>query len=218
MCVNAWCGVFIWWMWWGMMNGCHEKTRREKIWHTQKKNTQTHLSLFEVFVLLQCWRCTINTLIRDTEKLQHINAFTGGAQRNTSQLAQNRLVSVIISCCCLSWSLTVTPSQCTLQMHIHCYKSHVHEWLYLHYGCSFCTIDMNNRSSKKHDSGYTRKYLSVHELDSLKLHILTKYHIWMILWIHSCINDIKCEKVRRAWTQSKFLEVQKGFWLCFIYF
>ena len=44
---------------------------------------------------------------------------------------------------------------------------------------------------------------------------LTKYHIWMILRIHGCINDIKCEKVRRAWTQSKFLEVQKGFWLCF---
>ena len=40
---------------------------------------------------------------------------------------------------------------------------------------------------------------------------LTKYHIWMILRIHGCINDIKCEKVRRAWTQSTFLEVQKAF-------
>ena len=42
MCVNAWRSVFIWWMWWGMMNGCHEKTRREKKWHTQKK-TPKHI-------------------------------------------------------------------------------------------------------------------------------------------------------------------------------
>ena len=40
---------------------------------------------------------------------------------------------------------------------------------------------------------------------------LTKYHIWMILRIHGCINDIKCERVRRAWTQLTFLKVQKAF-------
>ena len=145
------------------------KPQKEKVTHKFK---HTQLSTFEVFVLLQCWWCVINTLKIDTEQLQHINVFTGGVQKNTSQLAHNWLVSVNISYCCLSWSLTVTPSQCTLQMHIHCYKSHVHEWLYLHYGCSFCTIDMNNRSSKKHDSGFTHECLSVHELDSLKLHIL----------------------------------------------
>ena len=121
MCVNSWCSMFIWWMWWGVMNGCHEKTRMKKqVTHNIK---QTHLSTFELFVFLQCCWCAINTLKRETEKLQHANAFTGGAQKNTSQLTHNWLVSVNISCCCLSWSLTVTPSQCTLQMHIHCYKS-----------------------------------------------------------------------------------------------
>ena len=123
LCVNSWCSMFNWWMWWGVMNGCHENPRRKK-WHTNS-NTQTHLSTFEVFVLLQCWWCVINTLKIDTEQLQHINVFTGGVQKNTSQLAHNWLVSVNISYCCLSWSLTVTPSQCTLQMHTHCYKSHI---------------------------------------------------------------------------------------------
>ena len=40
---------------------------------------------------------------------------------------------------------------------------------------------------------------------------LTKCHIRIILWIRGYINDTKCERVRHAWTQSAFLEVQKGF-------
>ena len=38
MCVNSWYSMFNWWMWWGVMNGCHENPRRKK-WHT---NSNTH--------------------------------------------------------------------------------------------------------------------------------------------------------------------------------
>ena len=38
---------------------------------THNINTQTHLSTFEVFVFLQCWWCTVNTLKRDTKTATH---------------------------------------------------------------------------------------------------------------------------------------------------
>ena len=44
------------------------------------------------------------------------------------RIHHNSLITDILvnfTCCCLSWSLTPTPSQCTLQMHTHCYKSHI---------------------------------------------------------------------------------------------
>lgn len=109
----------------------------------------THICQHLRFLCFCCVDGAPSTHSQETQKLQHINAFTGGVQKNTSQLAQNRLVSVFISCCCLSWSHTVTPSQCTLRNHIHCYKSHIHESLHLHQGCSFSTIEMNNTFSKK---------------------------------------------------------------------
>ena len=217
MCVNAWRSVFIWWMWWGMMNGCHEKTRREKKWHTQKKHPNTFVNIWGFCVVAMLTVHHQHTHKRHRKTATHqcfywwcTEEYLTTRSEPTCFCHHQLLLFVMVT---HSHSISMhTPNAYSLL------QITVHEWLYLHYGCSFCTIDMNNRSSKKHDSGYTRKYLSVHELDSLKLHILTKYHIWMILWIHSCINDIKCEKVRRAWTQSKFLEVQKGFWLCFIYF
>ena len=126
--------------------------------------------------LCQC--CVDNapsTHTKDTQRTATHHCFLLPMHR---RVPHNSLTTIFffpvnICCCCLSWSLTGTLSQSTPQMHTHRYKSHIHGLSYLHYGYSFYTIDMNNNSSNKHDSGFIHECLSVHEFDSLKLYFFT---------------------------------------------
>ena len=199
------------------MNGCHEKTRREKIWHTQKKHPNTIVNIWGFCVVAMLTVHHQHTHKRHRKTATHqcfywwcTEEYLTTCSEPTCFCLHQLLLFVMVT---HSHSISMhTPKPYSLLQITHPRIIAFALGLLIQYHWN------EQHIFKETDSGFTHECLSVHELDSLKLHILTKYHIWMILWIHSCINDIKCEKVRRAWTQSKFLEVQKGFWLCFIYF
>ena len=176
---------------------------------TQLFNTQTHLSTFEVFVFMQCWWCAINTLKRDTENCNTPMLFTSSVQKNSSQLNNRHFGQLHLL---LFVMVTHTHS---ISMH----TPNAYSLLQITYPCIFLfAVRLLILHHRYEQQLFKETWQWLHPWVpqcawtwlSETTH-LTKYHIWMILRIHGCINDIKCEKVRRAWTQSTFLEVQKAF-------
>ena len=186
---------------------------------THNLNTQTHLSTFEVFVFMQCWWCTINTLKRDTENCNTPMLFTSSVQKNSSQLnnrhfGQLHLLLFVMVTHTHSISMH-TPNAYSLLQITH----PTHPCIFLF---ALRLLILHHRDEQqlfKETWQWFHPWVPQCEWTWLsETSHLTKCHIRMILWIHGYINDTKCERVRHAWTQSTFLEVQEFFWLCFIYF
>ena len=181
------------------------------MWHTIK-NTQTHLSTFEVFVFMQCWWCTINTLKRDTENCNTPMLFTSSVQKNSSQLNNrhfDQLHLLLFVMVTHTHSISMhTPNAYSLLQITH----PTHPCIFLF---ALRLLILHHRDEQqlfKETWQWFHPWVPQCEWTWLsETSHLTKCHIRMILWIHDYINDTKCERVRHAWTQSTFLEVHRVF-------
>ena len=159
---------------------------------------------------MQCWWCAINTLKRDTENCNTPTLFTSSVQKNSSQLIHNRhfgqhhLLLFVMVTHTHSISMHTPNAYSSLQITHPCVFLFALRLLILHHRYEQQLFKETWQWFHPWVLQCARTWLS-------ETTHLTKCHIRMILWIRGYINDTKCERVRHAWTQSAFLEVQKGF-------